>query len=380
MRIFSRCLVVMVLLAMTVPVAWAQTAAVPTVAAMTSIDSLVAIDQLAKQIMAANPEYPDPYAVPVGVMIRVPNPGDMDTFYRTEPWQLGQMGCFWHISAFHLFGKRMMPPEPATSATPVMESTGFTFPSLPWWFLLWLALAVAGVVHLLLHERRRRLKVAAEEEERRMDYRNDPPVVVGGLSENPSEALRQVQAATTLYHEPGREVISARHGEFRSRNGRNRVALRVEHTGPNGLATADRWVNNGDLCTQVRVSTNGGEPVTEYWLQHCGNRFGEIRDGRFQMPEGWVFAPIRAVATRTVLATEAAPGAQAIPEPALAHADNPAPTNRRSHDRNRDDKFTARVVITNNGGTNPTVKQTVEVTADRYVSEMTLPDGSKITF
>jgi len=356
MRIFSRCLVVMAIVAMAFFPAWSQTTA----------DSLGAIDRLSKEIMAANPEYPDPYAVPVGALIRVPNPGGMDAFYRTEPWQKGQMGCFWHIAGFHLFGKRMTPPEPAPAVVPAaVAPTAFQkfWNAIPWGLILLLAASAVALGVYLKHREKKHLA-------HRMDYRNDPPVVAGGLSDDPAEALRQIQAADTLYHEPGRQVTGARHGEIRSRNGHNRVALRVEHTGPMGLDSADRWINNGDRCTEVTVSTNGGEPTIEYWLRHCGNRFGEIRDGQFQMPEGWEFVPTMQAAAHTV------PTTQAAPETASAHVEHTSRNNGQA----RGDKFVAKVVITNNGGANPTTKQTIEVTADRFVTAMALPDGSKITF
>lgn len=402
MRIFSRCLVVVALLAMTVP-AWSQTAAVPTASAMTTADSLVAIDRLSKEIAVANPQYPNEKEVPIGVLIRVPNLGGMDAFYKTEPWQLGQMGCFWHIAGFHLFGKRMTPPV-APPPAPVVNAGMVDFAAImaallgfwnaiPWWVFLILAIAILATLAYDIYCRRERRRqeqerLAAEErertrqaeeearleEERQMDYRNDPPVVAGGLSEDPNEALRQIQAADALYHasEPGRQVVSATHGEMRSHNGRERVALRVEHTGPNGLQTADRWVNSGDRCTEVTVMLAGSEqPVVEYWLRHCGNRFGEIRDGRFQMPEGWEFVPTSpAVTVEPDPAAEAEYAAQRVEEAATG----------RHNGRRRNDHFSAQVVITNNGGTNPETKQTIKVTADRYVTQLALPNGAVVTF
>lgn len=396
MRTFTRCLVVMAaLVAMTVP-AWSQVAAVPAAPAMTSSDSLVAIDRLARKIAVANPQYPDPYQVPIGVMISVPTTAGPKVFYETEPWQYGKLGCWWQIAAWHLFAKRMEPPDAdARVILPLDDTTAVKTPPVvqteAGWFPLAIlltilaalaAIAIAKYYRIRQRKQRRQEEQAQERQmERRMDYRNDPPVVAGGLSEDPAQALSQIRAADALYHrdEPGRQVSSARHGTLRSMDDRERVALRVEHTGSNGLETADRWVNNGDRCTEVWVSVNGGQPFIEYWLRHCGNRFGEIRDGRFQMPDGWEFVPDSIVAATVPAATvqtqPEAPAdqsaAEAITAPALANR-----RNRPGHP----DKFSAKVIVTNNGGDDPATKRTIDVTADRFVTSMELPDGTKITF
>ncbi|MDP3995336.1 MAG: hypothetical protein Q8P78_01840 [bacterium] len=259
--------------------------------ALTRVDSLVAIDRLTREIVAANPEYPDPFAVPIGALIRVPTATGPQVFYKTKPWQMGQRGCFWQIAAYHLYGKRDLPePEPAfvgpvapdPEPEPATQDKGFNF----WLFLLALAafLALYAAAYCVWGLIKRR-------SERELNPATHMPMVRNGLSEDPEKALDQVQGATSVYHGHNRFVQSVERGTLHDTNGRQSFIAPMEHG--DGV-TRDKKLNAGDQCyrVQVRIGSEQAEPVTEYWFRHCGNRFGEIKSGQFQLPVGWEFVPM----------------------------------------------------------------------------------------
>jgi len=270
---------------------------------LTRADSLVTIDRLTREIAKANPEYPDPYKVPIGAVIYVPTGQGFAAPYRTEPWQMGQRGCFWQIAAWHLYGKRDLPesepafvgpvaPDPVPAPTPTQGSQ-----FAPWFrtflnraekalavfLLLGICVAVASAVQAIKRRNRSRM-------ERELNPATHPPVVRGGLSEDPQQALQQVQAATLIQHGPNRFVQQVERGILRDANGRQSFIAPMEHG--DGIRR-DKRLNAGDVCyrVQVRIGSELSEPVTEYWYRHCGNRFGEIKSGQFQLPEGWEFIP-----------------------------------------------------------------------------------------
>lgn len=274
--------------------AWAQPPSESALVTTTRAYSMVAVDKLTRKIAEANPEYPDPYKVPIGAIIRVPvdDPTGHKVVveYKTEPWHLGQNGCFWQIAEGHLagtlapIGRLDIPPaytpEPLVSVpVPAAQDESFDLANLFGILVGISLLGLAAMGYLKARERRN---------ERRRDPDSYPPVIAGGLSEDPELARRQIEATTQVRHGRNRAIQSYECGVVRSRMGKKSFPVKSMDFGDDISRPVD--IKDGDATSRLQVLENG-QVHTEYWRYHCGNRMNEVASGEFQLPEGWEFIP-----------------------------------------------------------------------------------------
>jgi hypothetical protein len=102
---------------------------------------------------------------------------------------------------------------------------------------------------------------------------NDHPMVAGGLSDDPSVAMAQLNQAY-----PGKKAIKVTRGIV---VGAGSVKVLMAFSDKSRLTP----IKSGESAYEV-IYEDGS---VAYYKKHCGNLFGEIADGKFNLPKGWRF-------------------------------------------------------------------------------------------
>lgn len=226
----------------------------------------------------------------------------------------GQNDCLWLINKRYLLGQlktapidtiRVIQLEPVQEKA---ETAELTLLGIFKWLLL---LIVTGVGFLLL------AKVIKSVTSANPD-RN--PVIPGGLSDEPLTALQQIETAY-----PNRpRALKVQRVILNGPEGIDSVTVRM--TFSDGVRNS--LLRSGEIGT--RVEREGG--IVDFYRQHCGNIFGEIFQGGYNLPDGWTWTVVSEAEVPVEQAAEEAEE-QAIPETPAP----PAPVNNTVNQLNADD-------------------------------------------
>ena len=207
----------------------------------------------------------------------------------TEAWIAnypsdGKHDCIWLLTGKYLAGQLVTVPvdtirikatekqKPSAEESAQADRNG-------WWLILFILAVIALAVFLTRLFTRRPADL------------NRNPVIPGGLSDIHTTALQQINVAY-----PNRpRAIRIQRGIIRSPFGIFSVSVRMT------FANGQREVSLMSGETAYRVEREGG--VVDYYRQHCGNLFGEISQGGYNLPEGWTF--VAAVPTTEIPRTPA---------------------------------------------------------------------------
>lgn len=187
----------------------------------------------------------------------------------------GQHDCLWLINQKYLLGQlktlpvdtikvkknRVIPPleKPA-----ILIATQF----MQWLFLLVVVGLIGWFLFLVVKQIFKKSAPANPDQN---------PVIAGGLSEDPAVALRQLNAAYP--NQP--RALKAQKVIIEGPEGVPSVS--VQMTFANGVRTST--LRAGEIYT--RVEREGD--IVNFYRQHCGNLIGEISDGMFDLPAGWIW-------------------------------------------------------------------------------------------
>ncbi len=222
--------------------------------------------------------------------------------YGTEAWVAdtpmnNKHDCIWRLTRKYLAGQLVTTPikivnEPVAKENPkqIVSKTLLDNPTI--WFILLLILVVAMLilVFLIVYALMRRFDP------------NRHAVITNGLDNEPIIALQQLNAAY-----PNRpRAIRIQRGIVRAPIGVS--FARVFMTFSNGQKITK--LKSGELV--YRVEREGG--IVDFYRQHCGNLFGEVFNGDYNLPVGWTFT--------NILSANAAPTPAPAPAP-LSSAANP---------------------------------------------------------
>jgi hypothetical protein len=181
----------------------------------------------------------------------------------------GKHDCIWLISQryYQDINKSMIiePVEEKKSTEP--EAMAKNFPYL-------LLLGVIAILLLLGYIFQRLPKSEA------VNPNTQPPMMRDGLSSDNQTAIRQI----AQYEHANPENIT-----------KLERCMLVRHSGPQRIevmmdfrnGTKKSYVIPGELISKVSIKKDDGKTRVEYWRNHCGNRFGAIKNGQFLLPEGW---------------------------------------------------------------------------------------------
>jgi hypothetical protein len=298
---------------------------------MVSHDSEVG--KLTKEICETNKtKFPNCNQVMPGDTISV----DANHLYTVEPWMwTANHGCVWQIAKMHLYGNPntrapfIMNPNRATSEqdlstlpkeySPVIHS--YTPPDVngiikendrnhfPWTELALLVVALILLALVLYY----RYYLWSEKFKR--NPKNFPPVIKGGLSQDPAKAAVQIANLNPTRNNTNPIVkIELGHLVCHLRDVKPFEAQMVFGDGQTRIVD----IHDGD--TAYRVTRQDG--IVEYYRTQCGNLYGIIGMGRadFELPGAWSF-----IIDGTWTAPATTPNTEAntaTPAPAVA----PAPT------------------------------------------------------
>jgi hypothetical protein len=193
------------------------------------------------------------------------------TIYRwiaDEPMN-GKHDCIWLISERYFFqniSKPMIvePVEEKKSTEP--EEMAKNFPYL-------LLLGVIAILLLLGYIFQRLSKSEA------VNPNAQPAMIRNGLSPDNQAAIRQIARQENIDPE---NITKTERLMLVRNSGPQRVEVMMDFR--NGAKKS--YVLPGELVTRVTIEENG-ETRIEYWRNHCGNRFGTIKEGQFELPAGW---------------------------------------------------------------------------------------------
>jgi len=196
----------------------------------------------------------------------------------TEAWIAdypsdGKHDCIWYLTQKYLAGQLVTAPvdtikvkvtEPVERSKAEQEEGKRN----AWWFMLFILAVIAFTIFFTRLLTRRPVDL------------NRNPMIPGGLSDEAIIALQQIDSAY-----PNRpRATRIQRGVIRSLSAAHSVT--VQMTFSDGV----RQVNLQSGETAYRVERVGG--VVDFYRQHCGNLFGEISQGGYNLPEGWTFIPI----------------------------------------------------------------------------------------
>lgn len=181
----------------------------------------------------------------------------------------GRHDCVWLISERYFYNtiKKPMivePVEKIKSAQPETKAENFPY------MLLFGLIAVLIFFGFIIKETTKK---------RAINPNTQPPMMRNGLSSDNQAAIRQIARQENIDPENITKL--------------ERCML-VRHSGPTRIeilmdfrdGTKKSYFTPGELISRVTIEENG-ETRIEYWRNHCGNRFGAIKDGPFALPEGW---------------------------------------------------------------------------------------------
>ncbi len=234
--------------------------------------------------------FPDLNKIQIGDIVLFPNRYGVGT----EAWVAdapvaGVHDCIWLLSEKYCAGQLITAPVDTVKVTPPVPSStelpeakeDWTKGSLPFFIILAVLLLLLLIYWLT-----------------RRDRINRHPVITGGLSDDLPTATQQINAA---YPNQPRALRVAR-GVI---NGPDNTRVSMHFS--NGTRTVP--LRSGEIVTRVeRVGSR-----IDYYRSHCGNLFGEIHNGQFNLPSGWTF-----VETSTFTVTP-------VPAPVSETAITPAP-------------------------------------------------------
>lgn len=187
----------------------------------------------------------------------------------------GQHDCLWLINQKYLLGQLKTQPvdtikvKKSKTIPPLEKPAIDTIAEIMNWFLL--LVVVALIACFLYYVFKRIFKKSA------VVNPHVNPVITGGLSDEPAVALEQITAAY-----PNRpRALKVQTVIIEGPEGVN--SARVQMTFSDGVHTST--LKPGEMAT--RVEREGG--VIDFYRQHCGNLFGEIYQGGYNLPEGWTW-------------------------------------------------------------------------------------------
>jgi len=190
----------------------------------------------------------------------------------------GKHDCIWRLTERYI--AYQLPTQPAVIVLPAVDPLPIPpvaekeeTPSWLWYILFTSIGLVILILCLWLIWRR--------QEHNRNNPDIFPPVIPGGLSDNDNEAKRRIAERSNL--QPN-DIVNIQRGILIRHSGVTKVKAM--------MAFADHgrqmYIRPGERVAKVTMRKNGQE-VVEYWRTHCGNRFGVVATGEFNIPDGWEF-------------------------------------------------------------------------------------------
>jgi len=182
----------------------------------------------------------------------------------------GRHDCVWLISERYYFQNISQPMvvEPVTPEPEPVPAKANKKDII----YLWLFGIMAGliVLYFLITEIRKR---------RPINPNSQPPVMRDGLSNDDATAIRQIAQNQNLSPE---NITKMERCMLVRHSGPTKIKVLMEFR--NG--TKKSYVTPGELVSRITIEEDGKTRV-EYWRNHCGNRFGAIKEGQFELPAGW---------------------------------------------------------------------------------------------
>ncbi|MBN1325936.1 hypothetical protein JW977_03065 [Candidatus Falkowbacteria bacterium] len=272
--------------------------------------SLVEIDHLAKQIAKDNPKFSNPNLIYPGDTVRVNERVGKQfrtSVYNVAPWMTtSENGCLWQISKLHLKGEIV--PEKIINQT-ITDMDEASNKNLWTWldnygWILGILLSVLLVALMLAYYARK-------------DPDAYPPVIEGGLSQDPVQAAAEItRNYPTLFG--GKALKEVTRGVMR------------RHSGPTAISVVMQF---GDGMRTVRIKDGDAAYKAEYvdgaihyFRQHCGNLYAPIASGQFKLPNGWSFESQQSVEMPASETQPSQPQPEAKPQTPAAPKPE-APTN-----------------------------------------------------
>lgn len=245
-----------------------------------------------------------------GDFVNVPMEDGGFVLYEVFPWSWDDdsNGCLTYIARHHLIGDitpvGKAPAAYGPTAVKYVDieetSSGNENPSIPWWLVILVTAIAMAILFAFL---------AREFYLRRRNPKNYPPVVKGGLPNNPVEARQTIEGRYGNRYKDETAIEKVERGRIRCdlRKSPRRITVNMD----TGTGRRRLHLKAGDLVHRVTLA-NG---KYEYFRTHCGNLVAPIADGQFELPEGWEFVPASDVAEVTddtpVMVTETEPETEA---------------------------------------------------------------------
>jgi hypothetical protein len=361
----------------------------------TTNPSVLEIAALTNRMISLNSQFPDPNLIEIGEEVIVPG-NDGKYYHYTARLQDVGHDCLWHIARRYLSGElpaRIVHPTPAPESALTVTRAPEPAPEpkvVPWytqywnnfkrnsarlwWVLVIIAITLIGLITWKLMS---------------WYYNPDrhPPVREGGLSEDPAEALAQINAITP--ESTTRRRVKATKGTLVHTSGLFSFSwpfLLMRMAFGDGISRK-RLFLSGETCYFVEFENENGEKFFEIWRGFCANA-GTLRS----IPRGWNFVPAdpnedatqastEATAIETTPATEVAPEIVALPAQeeatqASTEAVTPVPVPTCSCDhRNPAPQATRTVTLEIKNGGSPIVIKAEGTDGDMPTKVEYTPDG-----
>lgn len=189
----------------------------------------------------------------------------------------GRHDCLWLINQKYLLNQLYVQPidtikvKKEEVTPPAEKSTNDLAKIISWIFLFVVICFIAWFLYYVVKNIFKKPEVVNP---------HVNPVITGGLSDEPAVALEQITAAY-----PNRpRALKVQTVIIEGPEGVD--SARVQMTFSDGVHTST--LKPGEMAT--RVEREGG--VIDFYRQHCGNLFGEIYQGGYNLPEGWTWRPV----------------------------------------------------------------------------------------
>ncbi|NCD00514.1 hypothetical protein EOL94_00215 [bacterium] len=181
--------------------------------------------------------------------------------------------CIWRLTEKYLSQEIVTKPVITPTPKPVIESS-----NIPSWITILLGILAAGILILLLI-------ISKRNEKRNVNPDYYPPVMDSLENKTTEEVVSSIQEEIRRT-DPDGEILEIQRGYLVRRSGPKYIEVHMEFGDRNGRIVR---MKSGEKVTRVLVK-RGKETSYEYWREHCGNKFAVIKDGRVELPEGWLFA------------------------------------------------------------------------------------------
>lgn len=248
--------------------------------AQTTNSETAATEQLSfnlvyNQVMELNSErFKNLDLIQIGDTVLFPSKtGEGLEFWIADVPQGNMHDCIWRLTEKYLSQEIVTKPVVTPKETVIKEVS-----SIPSWLIILFGILAAGIlIFLILTSKKNGKKI--------VDPDSYPPVMNSLENKTTEEVINSIQEEIQRTNPDG-EILEIQRGYLVRRNGPEYIEVHMEFGDKNGRIV---HMKPGEKVTKVLVKRDK-ETSYEYWREHCGNKFTVIKDGRVELPEGWLFA------------------------------------------------------------------------------------------